>query len=67
MGARSIQFPGRFPDMRLHGVSIGTAEMWYPAALASYVLFVITFFAIGQIMEPAQWGNTCWQKYKVQS
>jgi hypothetical protein len=41
-------------DMRHHGDSIYTAELKQPAALASYVSFVIKFFAIYQNMGPAQ-------------
>jgi len=53
---------------KLHGVdSIYTVELRRPAALASYVSFVIEFFAIHQNMRPAQWGNTCWQKLTSQS
>jgi len=54
-------------DMHLRGDSICTAELRRPAALASYVSFVIKFFAIHQNMGPAQWGNTCWQKLTSQS
>jgi hypothetical protein len=52
---------------RLHGDSIYTVELRRPAALASYVSFVIKFFAIHQNMGPAQWGNTYWQKLTSQS
>jgi len=54
-------------DMRRRGDSIYTAELKRPAALASYVSFVIKFFAIHQNMGPAQWGNTCLQKLTSQS
>jgi hypothetical protein len=53
--------------MRLHGDVIRTAKLRKLAALESYVLFVIKFFAIHQNMGPAQWGNNCWQKRTLQS
>jgi len=53
--------------MHLRGDSIYAAELRRPAPLASYVSFVIMFFAINQNMGPAQWGNTCWQKLTSQS
>jgi len=58
---------GMILDMRLHGDSMYTAEWRRLAALASYVSFVIMFFAIHQNMGVAQWGNTCWQKLTSQS
>jgi len=58
MLARSGLLSGLILDMRIPGDSIYTAELRTPAALASYVLFVIKFFAIHQNMGPAQWGNT---------
>jgi len=54
-------------DMRRRGDSIYTAELKRPAALESYVLIVIKFFAIHQNLGPAQWGNTCMQKLILQS
>jgi len=64
---RSCLLLGIILDMRLRGNSIYTAELRRLAALASYVLSVIKFFAIHQNMGPAQWGNTCWQKLTLQS
>jgi len=58
---------GTILDMRRHGDSIYTAELTRLAALASFVSFVIKFFAIHQNMGPAQWGNTRWQKLTSQS
>jgi hypothetical protein len=55
------------PDIRSGGDSTYTAELMRPAALASYLFFVIKFFAIHQNMQPAQWGNICWQKLTSQS
>jgi hypothetical protein len=54
-------------DMRRRSDSIYTAELKRPAALASYVLFVIKFLAIHQNMGPAHWRNTCLQKLTSQS
>jgi len=62
MKAQSGILLGTILDMRRRGDSIYTAELSRPAALASFVLFVIKFFAIHQNMGTAQWGNTCWQK-----
>jgi len=53
--------------MDLHSDSIYTAVLRSPAALVSYVSFVIKFFAIHQNMGPAQCGNTWWQKLTSQS
>jgi hypothetical protein len=53
-------------NMSLRGDSIYTVELRRLAALVSYVLFVIKFFAIYQNMGPAQWGKTCWQKLASQ-
>jgi hypothetical protein len=52
-------------DMCLCGDSICTAGLRRQAALASYVSFVIKFFAIHQTMGPAEWGNTCCVKAYV--
>jgi len=41
-------------DMHLHGDSIYTAELTTSAALESYASCAIKFFAIHQIMGPAQ-------------
>jgi hypothetical protein len=67
MEARSGLLLGIILDMRRRGDSIYTVELKRPAALASYELFVIKFFAIHQNMEPAQWGNTWLQKLTSQS
>jgi len=67
MKARSSLLLGIILDMRRHGDSIYTAELKRLAALASYVLFVIRFFAIHQNMGPAHWGNTRLQKLTLQS
>ena len=67
MKARSGLLLGIILDMCRRGDSIDTAELRRPAALASFVSFVIKFFAIHQNMRPAQWGNTCWQKLTSQS
>ena len=67
MKARSGLLFAIILDMCRHGDSIYTAEFKRPAALASYVSFVIKFFAIHQNMGPAQSGNTCWQKLTSQS
>jgi len=67
MLAGSSLLLGILQDMRLSDDSIYTAELRRPAALASYVLFAIKFFAIHQNMGLAQWGNTCWQKLTSQS
>jgi len=45
MWAQSVLLVGIILDMRLHGTSICTAESRTPASLASYILFVIKFFA----------------------
>ena len=66
MWARSGLLLGMILDMRLHGDSIYTAELWRPATLASYGLFVIKCFAIHLTMGPAEWGNTCWKKLTSQ-
>jgi len=58
---------GIIPDMPYRGDSIYTAELNKPAVLASYVSFVIRFFAIHQNMGPDQSGNTCWQKLTSES
>ena len=58
---------GMILDICRRGDSIYTAELRGPAALASYVSFVIKFFTIHQNMGPAQWGNTCWPKLTSQS
>jgi len=49
------------------GDSVYTAELRRLAAPASYVSFVIKFFAIHQNMGPAQLANTRWQKCISQS
>jgi len=67
MKARSGLLRWRILEMRLRGDSICTVELRRLAALASDVLCVIKFFAIHQIMGPAQWGYTCWQKLTLQS
>jgi len=67
MKARSSLLLGIILDMRRRGDSHYTAEMKQPAALASYGLFDIKFFAICQNMGPAQWGNNCLQKLTLQS
>jgi hypothetical protein len=54
MKARSGLLLGKILDLRHRGDSIYTVELLRPAALASYVSFVIKFFAIHQIMGPAQ-------------
>jgi len=59
MYTRSGLLLGIILAMRHRGDSIYTAEVKRPAALASYVSFVIKFFAIHQNMGVAQWGNTC--------
>ena len=59
MCSRSFQLSQIILDMPLRGDSICTAELSRPVALASYVSFVIKFFAIHQNIVPAQWGNTC--------
>jgi hypothetical protein len=51
--------------MCLHGDSICTVELRGPAALASYVSFVIKFIAIHQNMGPAQCGNTLLAKAHI--
>jgi len=53
--------------MSLDGDIICTAELRRPAALESYVLFLIKFFAIHQDMGTAQWGNTRLEKLTSQS
>jgi hypothetical protein len=53
--------------MRRPGDSFYTAELSTTAALASFELFGIMFFAIHQNMEPAQWSNTCWEKLTLKS
>jgi len=58
MYARSGLMLGTILDMHLRGNFINTAELRGLAALESYGLFVIKFFAIHQNMGPAQWGNT---------
>jgi len=67
MKARSGLLLGMILDMRRRGDSIYTAELKRPGALASYVSFVIKFFAIHQNMGPAQWGHTCLQKLTSRS
>jgi hypothetical protein len=67
MLTRSRLLPGMILDTRLRGDSIYTVEWKRMAALASYVLCVIKFFAIDQNMGPAQWGNTSWEKLTSQS
>jgi len=66
MQARNVILLGMIKDTLLCADFICTAELMRPAALASYVMFVIKFFAIHQDMGPAQWGNTCWQKLTSQ-
>jgi hypothetical protein len=61
------RLPGIILDMHLRGDSIYTAECRKTATLASYVSYVIKFFAIHQNLGPAEWGNTCWQKLTSQS
>jgi len=53
--------------MRLAGDSMYNAELRRPAALASYVSFVLKVLAIHPNMGLAKWGNACWQKLKSQS
>jgi hypothetical protein len=67
MKARNGLLLGLIPDMRRCGDYIYTVELKGPAALASYVSFVIKFFPIHQNSGPAHWGNTCWQKLTSQS
>jgi len=67
MKARSGILLGIILDMRRRGASIYTARLRRPAVQASFVSFVIKFFAIHQNTGPAQWGNTCWQKLTSQS
>jgi hypothetical protein len=43
-----------------HGDSISTADLRRPAALASYVSFVIMFSTIDQNMRPAYLVNNSW-------
>ena len=52
MQTRSGLLLGIILDMPLRGDSIYTAELRRQAALASYVSFVIKFFAIHQNMGP---------------
>jgi len=54
MKARSGLLLGMIVDMRSRGDSTYTAELKRPAALASYVLFVIKILAIHKNMGPAQ-------------
>jgi len=65
--ARSGLLLGISLDMHSCGHSIYTAELKRPAAVASFVLFVVRFFVILQNMGPAQWGNSCLQKLTSQS
>jgi len=58
MKARRGLLLGMILDMCRRGESIYTAEFKRQAALASYVSFVIMFFAITHNIGPAQWGNT---------
>ena len=67
MKAQSGLLLGIFLDMRPGGDSIYTAKLKRPAALVSYVSFVIKIFAIHQNMGPAQCGNTSLQKLTSQS
>ena len=67
MWARSSILFGMILDMCIHGDSIYTAGLRRPAALASYVLFVINYFPIHQNMGPGQLEDTCWQKLTSQS
>jgi len=67
MTARSGLLLGIILDMNLGSDSIYTAELGRPAALASFVSFVIKFFANHQNMGPAHWGNTCWKRLTLQS
>ena len=57
MWTRSGQLLGIILDMRLRGDSIYTTDLRGPAALTSYVSFVIKFFTIHQNMGLAQWGD----------
>jgi hypothetical protein len=57
MKARSSQLLGMILDMRRHGDAIYTAELKRPAALASYVSFVIKIFPIHPNMGPASVSN----------
>jgi hypothetical protein len=54
MKVRSAQLLGIILDMWRHGDSIYTAELRTPAALASFVLFIIKFFTLHQNIWPAQ-------------
>jgi len=54
MTAKSGLLLGIILDMGRRGDSIYTAELKRPAALASYIFFVVKFFAIHQNMGPAQ-------------
>ena len=58
MCAYRVLLVGIILDMRIHGDSICTVELRRPAALASYALLDIKFFAIHQNMGPAPWVNT---------
>jgi len=60
MWAQSVQLVGRILDMHHHGGSICIEALRRPADVASYVLFVIKFFAIHRNIGPAQWATTCW-------
>jgi len=66
MYARSGLLPGIILEMPLCGDCIYTAELKTPAALASYVSFVIKFFATHQNIGPAQRVNIFWQKLTLQ-
>jgi hypothetical protein len=67
MKTRSGLFLGIIRDLYHLSESTYTAERKQPAALATYVSFVMMFLAIHDNMGPAQWGNTCWQRLTSQS
>lgn len=62
MWSRSVESLGMIPDMNLCAESIDIAKLWLLAALLSYIVCVIMFFAIHQNKGPAEWGNAYWQK-----
>jgi len=61
MWAQCVLWVGIIVDIHLHSASIWTAEWRRLVVLASYVSFVIEFFAINQNMGLAPWRNTSWQ------
>jgi len=66
MNTRICFLLGIILDMCCHGDSIYTVELRNPAALVSFVSFVIKFFRIHPKMGRAQWGITRWQKLTSQ-